>query len=288
MNIFYYVHTGHRFGLDRFRKAVVIINSLPELNITLLTSDYRIASSSKEFGIKKAIGVDVVRNIPNVANYGDILIYDSEEHNEQQLKDMIHYFSKFIRVSILENDFVRDGEFLINPYLENSNKTLNANPVDNLFFATFEKRINNLFFFGDDDYDKDLIKYASKFKDLTSDVLLGFYYFLGYEDELKCYFENYYETEDYHDVVKCAKKVVTSSYQTALESLASGGEPIYIERADRDSSINKLLESYNIPILKSFEQASILEEINQINKYKIIENRNDEVRDFISKIISNG
>ena len=285
MNIYYYVHTGHRFGLDRFRKAVSIINSLPELEITLLTSDYRIASSSKEFGVKRAIGIDVLRNIPNVANHGDILIYDSDEHNEDQLKDMIYFFSKFIRVGTLMNDSIRDGEYLINPYIQNSENSINANPINELFFGEFEKKIEQLQFFGDDDYDKDLLKYSSKFENLNSDLLLGFYYFLGCEDEFQPYFKTIHETEDYDEVVQSTKSLITSSYQTALESLVSGGEPIYIEREDRDDSVNQMLENYGIPVIKSFNSKDILETLNSKKSYKVLKNRNSEIREFLLKII---
>ena len=281
MNIFYYTHTGHRFTLARFRKAVAIINSIPEVEITLLTSDYRIASFSRDFGIKKAIGIDVLRNIPNVANHGDILIYDSDEHNEEQLQDMIYYFSKFIRLSTLENDFCRKGEFLINPYIENSETTLNSLPVQSQFFGKFQKDIDVTFFFGDDDYDKDLLKYAKNFGDFKPNLLLGFYYFMGYENELNPYFDKIFEVEDYDDVIQKSKFVVTSSYQTALETLASGGKPIYIEREDRDDSPNKFLSDLGIPILKNFDSQEILKALSKNIEYKTLENNISKVQNFM-------
>jgi len=278
MKVFYYTHTGHRFTLARFRKAVAIINSFPDFEITLLTSDYKIASFSKEFGIKKAIGIDVLRNIPNVANHGDILIYDSDEHNEEQLQDMIYYFSKFIRLSTLENDVCRQGEFLINPYIQNSDTTLNHLPVQSQFFGKFQKDIDVTFFFGDDDYDKDLLKYAKDFGDFKPNLLLGFYYFIGYEDELSPYFEKIFEVEDYDEVIQKSKVVVTSSYQTALETLASGGKPIYIEREDRDDSPNKFLSDLGIPVLKYFDSKKIIEIMNQHTEYKKISNQNSQIQ----------
>jgi len=52
MKTYYYVHTGHRIGLDRFRRAVAIINSLGDVDITLLCSDFRIAQVARDFGVK--------------------------------------------------------------------------------------------------------------------------------------------------------------------------------------------------------------------------------------------
>jgi hypothetical protein len=282
-NIYYYVHTGHRFGLDRFRRAVAIVEALSDLNITLLTSDYRITSSAREFGIQKSIGIDVLRNIPNVAEHGDILIYDSDEHNEQQLIDMTHFFSKFFRVSINPNDYRRDGEFLINPYVKDSEFSLSATAIRKIFFEHVEKiEKNPLLFFGDDDYDKDLLTYKSDLKDFGFDNLLGFYYFLGYEDELKPIFKEIYETEDYDEVIQKRDVIITASYQTALESLASGGKPIYIERSDRTDEPNKLLESLGIPVLKSFDKNDISKVLSsELNSYKRLENMNSKIADFI-------
>jgi hypothetical protein len=112
MKIYYYAHTGHRIGLDRFRRAVAIINSLDGIDITLLTSDYRIAQVAREFGIDKSVGIDVVRNIPNIAHNGDKIIFDSAEANPIMLDDMREYFSTFIRISDNEHDKIEKNEFL--------------------------------------------------------------------------------------------------------------------------------------------------------------------------------
>ncbi len=281
MNIYYYTHTGHRFGLDRFRTAVALFKVLQDLDITLLTSDYRIASSSQEFGIEKSVGLDVFRNIPNIAEHGDILFYDSDEESETQLLDMIDFFSKFIRISLKDSDYPRKGEFLINPYIEDSDNSFKYLPVENSYFGDFHKNIEMLLFFGDDDYDKDLVKYLQEFKSLKPDLLLGFYFFLGYEEELAKYTNNIYENEDYEQTIKHSKHVITSSYQTALQTLASGGQPIYIERMDRESYPNRYLESLGIPVLNSFDENKILEVLNSNVQYKEINNRDDELKKVI-------
>ena len=81
MRNFYYVHTGHRIGLDRFRRAAAIVKGLGDADITLLCSDFRIAQIASEYGVEKSVGVDVVRNIPHISHHGDKLIFDSEEAN---------------------------------------------------------------------------------------------------------------------------------------------------------------------------------------------------------------
>lgn len=118
MRRFYYVHTGHRFGLDRFRRAAAILNALGDDEITLLSSDFRIAQEARHFGIKNSVGIDVVRNIVNIADQGDKIIFDSAEANPLMLSDMRNYFSTFIRVSDDPEDKRDDKEFLISPYYE--------------------------------------------------------------------------------------------------------------------------------------------------------------------------
>ena len=54
MKIYYYVHTGHRTGLDRFRRACTIIRALGDVDITLLCSDFRIANEARHFGVSKS------------------------------------------------------------------------------------------------------------------------------------------------------------------------------------------------------------------------------------------
>jgi len=117
MRLFYYVHTGHRIGLDRFRRAAAIINQLNGVNITLLCSDFRIASEAKSYGIPKAVGIDLVRNIPQIAQHGDKIIFDSDEINPTLLEDMTQFFSTFIRISDNPNEQKHPKEYLISPYL---------------------------------------------------------------------------------------------------------------------------------------------------------------------------
>ena len=131
--LYYYAHTGHRIGLDRFRRAVAILNEL-DADITLLTSDFRIAQIGRDFGIEKSVGLDVVRNIPQIALAGDKLIFDSDEANPIMLEDMKEYFSTLIQI---KNDTIA---------------------VQGHFFETYEKSVKLSYFFGDDDYEKDLEK----------------------------------------------------------------------------------------------------------------------------------
>ncbi|MEA2090736.1 MAG: hypothetical protein U9O83_00025 [Campylobacterota bacterium] len=253
MKTYYYVHTGHRIGLDRFRRACTIIRLLKDVDITLLCSDFRIAQVASDFGVQKSVGVDVVRNIPQITHYGDRLIFDSDEANPIMLEDMKNYFSSFVHIKN------------------------NMSVVDDKYFQQEEKTIELSFFFGDDDYSKDLEKNFAFLDGLNPDLLLGFYYFFDYEDMLKERFPNHHEFEDYDEVIKRSKILITASPQAVLENLASGGKPIYFQREDYTSEFQEIFKKLNIPIVKNYENkqlVTILEGLQKHDYYKLEQNSN--------------
>ncbi|MBU0631504.1 hypothetical protein KKA17_02565 [bacterium] len=277
MRIFYYVDTGHRVGLDRFRRAAAILNALGDDEITLLCSDFRIAHEARHFGIKNSVGIDVIRNIVNIAHQGDKMIFDSAEANPLMLEDMRSYFSTFIRISDDVDDKRADNEFLISPYYEDE-LTCNAHMVDDKYFGEFEKKIELGFFFGDDDYEKDLEKHLDFLDGLDVTFLTGFYYFLDYEDMLKKRFKNAYEFEEYDEFITSSKILITSSPQAVLDSLASGGKPIYLQREDYTKDFVKLFSALNIPIINDFSRDKLDEVLSRIlsqkyNKVQQISNK---------------
>ncbi|HIP15030.1 MAG TPA: hypothetical protein EYG74_06040 [Sulfurimonas autotrophica] len=279
---YYYVHTGHRIGLDRFRRAAAIMNALEDEDIILLTSDYRIAQAARDFGIDKSVGIDVVRNIPQIAHNGDKLIFDSEEANPIMLEDMRSYFSKFVRISDKQDDIKAENEFLLSPYLEGEG-ICNAITVADKYFTCKEKTVAISYFFGDDDYEKDLEKHLSFVKNLHPYLQLGFYYFLDYEEMLKRKFVNYFEFDEYDEMIMQSKILISASPQAVLDSLASGGKPIFIQRADYTQNFNLLFESLNIPIVYDFDKnhtSVILDTINE-HKYEKIDQNCNKIANFL-------
>jgi len=261
---YYYVHTGHRIGLDRFRRAVAILNGLGE-DITLLTSDYRIAQIARDFGIEKSVGLDVVRNIPQIAHNGDRLIFDSDEANPIMLEDMKGYFSTFIPIT---NDTIA-----VEPkYLENQE----------------EKSVKISYFFGDDDYEKDLEKYFDFIEGLDLNLQLGFYYFLDYETMLEKKFPNHFAFEEYEEMILKTDILITCSPQAVLDSLASGGRPIYVQREDYTTDYNNQFERLNVPMVNNYDKNHlnvIIENINEQKYVKLTQNDN-KIIDFIKETLA--
>ncbi len=270
MKTYYYVHTGHRVGLDRFRRAAAIISQLQDADITLLTSDYRIASEAKKFGFKRGLGVDVVQNISNIAVRGDQLIYDADEHSEQTLEDMTHFFSKMVRFSDHADEAKRHNEFLVSPYLQGEG-ICNGVAVESKFFGDFNKTIDVTLFYSDDDYDKEIINYKEALKPLDMELLLGFYYFVFYDDEVGDAFKAVHENEDYDEVIQNTNILVTSSQQAVLDSLATGGRPIFVERDDHSDALVPLFKRLNIPVVDELNSEKIATAITLARKNKYVE-----------------
>lgn len=274
MRTFYYVHTGHRIGLDRFRRACAILRAVGDDSITLLCSDYRIASEARQFGVKNSVGIDDVRNIPHIAEHGDQLIFDSSEANPFMLEDMRGFFSRFIRVSDDPNDKKADGEYLISPYLEGEG-ICKAVMVDDRYFGEFEKDEEITFFYGDDDYEKDLLKNLEFVKDLDPALGLGFYYFLDYEDELKSIFSRHYEFEEYDDMITKSKIFISSSPQAILDAAASGSRVVYVQRDDYVRDFRDLFITLGVDVVDNYDKkllSDILSNQNVKKDFKMEQN----------------
>jgi hypothetical protein len=218
-------------------------------DITLLCSDYRIAQEARNFGIEKAVGIDVVRNIANIAQKGDRLILDSDEVNPVMLEDMQSFFSA---LHVMKADTV---------------------VVDDKFFQHHEKTVEISYFFGDDDYEKDLEKHLEFVDGIDTALQLGFYYFLDYEDMLKRRFTNFFEFEEYDDMIMQSKILITASPQAVLDSLASGGKPVYFQREDYFKDFEQKFRELHIPVIENYDKKQldgVLNHINEINYGKIV------------------
>ena len=284
MRTFYYVHTGHRIGLDRFRRAAAILKDLDDENITLLCSDFRIAQIAEDFGVKNCVGLDVVRNIPQISHHGDELLFDSDEANPIMLDDMRNYFSTFIKISD-DKEYIKDkNELLISPYLEGK-EICNAYAIDDIYFSENKKSINISYFFGDDDYEKDLEKNIDILENIDANLQLGFYYFLDYEESLKEKFSSFTEFDEYEEMILKTDILITSSPQAVLESLASSGRPIYLKREDYSDNFDEMFRNLNIPIISNYNKTQLEETVKTINnnKYKKIGQNGNKITKFIKE-----
>jgi len=187
-------------------------------------------------------------------------------------------------VSDSKSDAKVDNELLISQYLD-CDGICNAVVVDDKYFLTQEKSVKISYFFGDDDYEKDLEKNLDFIEGLDVHLQLGFYYFLDYEDMLREKFKNCFDFEEYDEMIMKSEILITCSPQAVLESLASGGKPIYVQREDYTKDFIPLFEKLNIPIILTFDKYQINVIIKTIKnqKYEKIEQNCNKIAKFIKE-----
>ncbi len=262
MTIYFYAKTDNRLGLDRLRRTAALAKELQKTHeVYLMTTEFRSATYAKrELGIKKAVGIEDFRNIGTVCEQGDIIVYDSDEHNETIHQEMIDYFGRFFRISYDPKDMPKEGEILISPYIVGAN-VINGVLVDMDFFQHCTKEISRLFFYGDDDYNKRLLNIAPKLSSFDFELLEGFYFFVDMEEKLRPYFAKIHDSGEYADAIKAARLCVSASGQSALEAVAAGAKVIYMQREDKDEEYVPLLERAGVLNMGYFEPQKLEEAI---------------------------
>lgn len=245
MKVYLYAKSGHAIGLENTKKCAVIANFLKEFDPILCTSDFRAGAFAKEnLGIKKYVNIDVMRNLTNIMQRNDILFYISDEANEEMKKDVEDFCS-------LSYDLNEDIYEII---------------VDiGIYSKTETPLLEKTIFFGDDDYNNiffDMIKESKKF-DLN--LLMGHYFFLGNEKIFTNYFSTVIDEEEYVQTIKNSKFLLTSSLQSACESIACGNNPVLFKRLDKNYN-DSLISKLNIPVVEYSNIASLIENFERIIK----------------------
>lgn len=248
MKIYYYVHTGHRIGLDRLRRSAPVIRALQEegADVVLLASDFRAGEYAKEmFGIRKYVSVDVIRNIINIATPGDALILDSDEVGAGMIAQIAGYFRYFIRFSDDPAAKPVAGEGVVASDVR-AEGSLQANVIDPRYFAAPKEKMGSLYFFADDDYEALLRQKAPLFKDLGITLLEGYYFFMGGTQDWAAFFADVLESENYDEALMRSETVLTSSVQTALEAAAAGAKVGFVAFSE---PVSELPRQHGIAVL---------------------------------------
>ena len=252
MQVYLYAKSGHTIGLDATKRCAAIANALKEFDPILCTSDFRAGAFAKDnLGVKKYVNIDVLRNLHNIMQRRDILIYDTPEANDEMKKDMKEFCSLLYGIGDELNGIIVDESIYKNI----------PNP-------TLEKTI----FFGDDDYNNLFLEIVKDSEKFDINLLMGHYFFLGNEKIFINHFLNVIDEEEYVQTIQNSKYLLTTSLQTALESLACGNHPVLFKRIDKEYD-EILIQQLNLPVIES---TSLKELVNQfdivIKNYPIISN----------------
>lgn len=265
MKIYFYAKSGHAIGLESTKKCAAIYNLLKEFDPLLCTSDFRAGAFAKEhLGVKKYVNIDVIRNLTNIMEKNDILLYSSDEVTPDMKEDMKNFCSI---VYSIENDI---SQIVVDKDLYSKNE----NP-----------KLEKTLFFGDDDYNNELLTLSKDSSLYEINLLIGHYFFLGNEKILKNSFFNVIDEEEYVDTIRSSKYLLTASLQTALESLSCGNYPVIFRRKDKSYNEN-LISKLNIPIIDFNSLSDLIEKFELIIKdYPIIKDIEiNNCQDIINEI----
>lgn len=245
MQVYLYAKSGHTIGLEATKRCAAVANALKEFEPILCTSDFRAGAFAKDnLGVKKYVNIDVVRNLHNMMHRGDILVYETPEVNENMKEEMKEFCSLLYGI----------GEELEGIIVDESIYTKVSNPD-----------LGKTIFFGDDDYNNLFLEMVKDSERFDINLLMGHYFFLGNEKIFANYFSNVIDEEEYVQTIQNSKYLLTSSIQTALESLACGNYPVLFKRIDKDYN-EILIQELNLPIVESANLKELLNQFDTVIK----------------------
>jgi len=228
MQVYLYAKSGHTIGLEATKRCAAIANALKEFDPILCTSDFRAGAFAKDLlGIRRYVNIDVIRNLHNIMEKRDILIYDTPEINDNMKKDMTDFCTLVYGIDDEIKGIIVDSSIY--------NKTDNTNL----------NKLDKTIFFGDDDYNNIFLEMAKESEKQEINMLMGHYFFLGNEKVFSNYFSNVIDEEEYVQTIKNSKYLLTASLQSALESLACGNFPVLFKRFDKNYD-EELITNLNI------------------------------------------
>ena len=253
--LYYYTFTGHKHGLDRVKKAAVILNKLRANGIEtmLLVNDFRAGLVAREFGVPESVTIETIQDIDAIAGAGDSVIIDSPEDDHGRLVKYCSDFKEVFRFAQNDEDKSIHGEIMMSIDCKDES-CISSVIVDDVYFEEHKKEERTLFFLSDSDADKQILKNADFFKESGMELLLGHYFYVKYEDDLAKIFNKLHEPEEYMDLICSSSRVVTASFQTALEASVAGAEVIFIDTYGISDEEKRLLKLLKIILIISFDK----------------------------------
>jgi len=260
--IYYYAYTGHKIGLERAKRGVAVIKALANsgAEAQLLVNDFRAGAAMEAYGIESYVTIETVRDIDAVASRGDVVIIDSPEDHSGRLERYCSEYQVVFRFAQKAQERVCYDEVIIKPACEEEG-CIDAVIVDDTYFEPVKKSERLLFFLGDADHEKILLKHQEFFQAFEMELLLGNYFFVSYERVLAPLFSVLHEPETYISLMKSSSVVVTASGQAAMEAKATGAKVVYLDLGSPSLYTPALLETYGIAVVQGFDSAAVKEAI---------------------------
>jgi len=284
MKLYYYAFTGHKYGLERARRAAVILKKLKEQGIDtmLLVNDFRAGLAIRDLGISESIHIEGIQDIDAIAKIGDVVIIDSPEDDHGRLVKYCSDFKQVFRFAEHEDDKSIHGEIMLTVDCKDES-CISSVIVDDLYFEKHQKEERTLFFLGDSDADKKILSNRDFFEANKMELLLGHYFYVKYEQDLEKIFTKLHESEEYSELISSSSRIVTASFQTALEASVSGAEVVFVDINKISYEKKELLSSLKVVLINSFNKDIYTQIIidNVSRKQNIVE-RSDTI---VTKIV---
>jgi len=242
MQLYVYAKSGHSFGLENIRRASALCNMLKRCEPILCSADYRAATFAKaELGVQRGVGIDVIGNLPHVMERKDMLIFDDSGEASQTMQAHMKDFCT---------------------HLYKVGENIPFDIVDETYFEECEKTNEKAIFFADDDYAAWFFDFFQTSPKQDIPLIWGHYFFFKNEDKTAEYFSEVIEEDGYIDTIKSTKYILTATVHCALESLASGGKPVFFKRGDKETQNIDLIEKYNIPVIEGKDMDELMQNFN--------------------------
>ena len=261
MKIYYYAYSGHKYGLDRVKRAVALIKALGTqgVEVNLLLNDFRAGLAARELGVMDSVTVETIWDIDAVAKRGDVVFIDSPEDDRGKLEYYSDEYSPLFRVVDSCDKKASYDEVIMKPDCDDTTECISSIITDSDYFDIVPKEERILFFFGDADYDKVVLSNADFFKGMGMELLLGHYFFIKYEDDLGKLFDVLHEPEEYSELVCSSSTVVTFSAQCALDARAAEANVIYMKKPEDSACLLQEFEIFGIKIIDGFNKEELIE-----------------------------
>jgi len=255
MKYYYYAFSSHKGGLDSVKRGVALIKAMRErdIEVGLLVNDFRAGLVARELGVMGAVTLESFMDIDVIASRGDMVFIDTPEDITSRLEQYSDEYRPLFVVSD-RGATAQYGE----KYLTPTDSSLSSLLIDSCYFESHPKAQRVLFFYGDSDHEKVILREKGIFKGLNMELLLGHYFFLKYEEELASVFSILHEASEYTPLVQNSNTIVTASTQCALEASASGARVIYIQKMDDSQELLEKFHEFDIKIIDSFNHNKLV------------------------------
>ena len=89
-------------------------------------------------------------------------------------------------------------------------------------------------------------------------------------------------------MVRGSKRFVTASPQAALENLASGGRPVFVQRPDYVRDFIPLFDALNIPVVDGFDKMKLLPLFDSLlsHRYHPLAQNTQKIAKFLKESLS--